>query len=166
MVLPLGLDPDYDYDFFDMLHWFDLSKFQTSYYISNLTHERWESWINFKILVDIIKRLKDYSLDVKLIEFEECEDKIKIKHKKNFEMVEYLSKKFKFSNLIYDLDELAGMFDEYEIKDDKLKKALKPFIKEVQKIWEIELNKEVEDFIIDGEVKEMWEKAINNELYY
>ena len=105
--------------------------------------------------------MKSYSLDEKLIKFDECKDEIKIKHKKDFEMMEYLSKQFKFFNMIFDLEELAIIFDEYEIGDPLLKKALNPFIKEVQKIWEFKLNEEVEEFIIDQQAKEMMQQLHN-----
>ena len=82
--------------------------------------------------------MKVYILEDKQIKLGKCEDLIKIKHKKNLKLLEYLSKQFKFSNIIFDIDELADIFIEYEneIEDDKLKKALNPFIKEVKKILE------------------------------
>ena len=152
-----------EYNFFDIIHCFEIT-FQKGYYFTNLTPEKWKSFINFKLLVDIINLLKSYSLDKKLIKFDECEDKIKTKHKKNFKMLEYLSKQFKFSNMIYDLDELATIFDEYEIGDPVLKKALNPFIKEVQKIWEFKLNKEVEEFIILHQAQEFMQQLHNGEI--
>ena len=155
---------DYEYNFFDIIHWFEITKFQKGYYFTNLTPEKWESLINFKLLVDIINLLKSYSLDENLINFEECEEEIKINHKKNFKMLEYLSKKFKFSNMIYDLDELATFFDEYEIGDPLLKKALNPFIKEVQKIWEFKLNEEVEEFIILHQAEELEQELHNGAI--
>ena len=139
----------------------EITKFQKGYYYANLTPEKWKSPINFKLLVDIINLLKSYSLDEKLIKFDECEDEIKIKHTKDFKMLEYLSKQFKFSNMIY---ELAKIFDEYEIGDPVLKKALNPFIKEVQKIWEFKLNKEVEEFSILHQAQEFIQQLHNGEI--
>ena len=167
MIIPhtkIGVDLDYEYNIFDIIHWFEITTFQKSYYLTNLTPEKWESFTNFKLMVDIINLLKSYSLDEKLIKFDECEDEIKIKDKKDFEMLEYLSTQFKFSNMIFDLDELALIFDEYEIGDPLLKKALNPFIKEVQKIWEFKLIEEVEEFIIDQQAKEMIQQLHNGEI--
>ena len=167
MILPhteIGVDLDYEYNFFDNIHRFKITKFQKGYYFTNLTPEKWKSLINFKLLVDIINLLKSCLLDEKIIKFYECEDEIKIKHKKNFKMLEYLSKQFKFSNMIFDLDELSIIFDEYEIGDPVLKKALNPFIKEVQNIWELKLNEEVEEFIIDQQAKEMLQQLLNGEI--
>ena len=97
MILPqkeIGLGLDYEYNFFDIIHRFEITKFQKVYYVTNLKPEKRKSLINFELLVDIINLLKSYLLDEKLIKFDECEDEIKIKHKKDFEMLEYLSKQF------------------------------------------------------------------------
>ena len=76
-------------------------------------------------------------LEDKQVKLGECEDLIKIKHKKNLKLLEYLSKQFKFSNMIFDLDELADIFIEYETEDNKIKKALNPFIKKCKRFWNL-----------------------------
>ena len=68
--------------------------------------------------------------------------------------------KFKFSNKIYDLEEVADIFYEHSNNCENvypdLKKVIEPFIIKVQKIWKKSMPDELEDYIINVDAKDIY----------